>query len=364
MLDVDVRHTAAGLDLHYAFRTDAVVTGVFGASGAGKTSLLHLVAGLLRPTGGRIALDDTVLFDPAAGVDVPVHRRRVGMVFQDDRLFPHRTVLANLRYGMRRGDDGSPTLEEIVDLLGLRDLVERRPRTLSGGERQRVAIGRALLARPRVLLLDEPVSSLDLARRGRFLALIARIRDRFPIPMLYVSHDLTEILSLTDRLLLVDEGRIAGHGALHEIVRDTPAWERLRELGPVNVLRLRLLVHDERAGMSRFRLIGSADAPDTELVGPITTLPKNASVLAAVRPEDIALALAPVEGISIRNQVRGLVTRVSTHADRSLAEVDIGAPVLVEVSHQTVREMALEPGRPVRCLIKSNALRYLGSEPD
>jgi len=356
MLDVDVRHAAGGLDLHFAFKTDAVVTGVFGASGAGKTSLLHLITGLRRPTGGRITLDGDVLFDDAAGVNVAVHRRRVGMVFQDDRLFPHRTVMANLRYGMRRGDDASPTLEEVIDLLDLGDLCPRRPRTLSGGERQRVAIGRTLLAHPRLLLFDEPISSLDYRHRGRILGLIARIRDRIPVPMLYVSHDLAEILSLTDRLLLVDRGRVVGHGPLHEIARDTPAWERLRELGPVNVLRLKLLAHDSTAGTSRFRLIGTQD---TELVGPITTRAPDATVHAAVRPEDVALALTRVQGVSIRNQVPGRITTVSSHADRSLIEIDIGAPLLAEVSHQTVREMALAPGRDVRCLIKSNAVRYL-----
>ncbi|MHC5114319.1 MAG: molybdenum ABC transporter ATP-binding protein [Planctomycetota bacterium] len=342
MLGVHVRHAARDLDLDYAFETDAVVTGVFGASGAGKTSLLHLVAGLRRPTAGSVVLDGDVLFDAASRVDVPVHRRRIGMVFQDDRLFPHRTVLANLRYGMPRDDDGSPTLDETIDLLGLRDLCSRRPRTLSGGERQRVALGRTLLARPRLLLLDEPVSSLDYRHRGRILGLIARIRDRFSIPMLYVSHDLAEILSLTDRLLLVDGGRVVGHGPLHEIARETSAWERLRELGPVNVVPLKLLGHDASAGTTRFRLHGTRD---TELVGPITDRAPETIVHAAIRPEDVALALAPVEGISIRNQVQGRIATVSPH--------------VAEVSHQTVREMTLEPGRPVRVLIKSNAVRYL-----
>jgi molybdate transport system ATP-binding protein len=361
-LDVDIRASAPDLDL--AFRTDALVTGVVGASGAGKTSLLLAVAGLRRPAAGRITLGDDVLFDATARIDVPVHRRRLGVVFQDDRLFPHLSVRANLLYGAPRdaADEGTPiTLANIVDLLDLGSLVDRRTHHLSGGERQRVALGRALLARPRLLLLDEPASSLDRQRRHDLLRLVRAVRDDLAVPMLYVSHDLAEVLQLTDRLLVVDGGRALAHGPLAEVVRAGDAWRTIRSLGTMNVLALHVLDHDEAAGLTRFR-VGPDGAATVTLVGPLVDRDPGAVLRAAIRPEDIAFAVQPVEGISIRNQVPAAVTEVTAHADRSLVTVALaaGTTLLVEVSHKTVREMALAEGTAVWCLIKSNALTYAG----
>lgn len=196
--DVDVRRRRGDREIAVRFTAEEGITALFGPSGAGKTSVLDMVAGLLRPDAGRIAIGDTVLFDQAAGIDLPPERRRVGYVFQDLRLFPHRTVRDNLVFGRRRvpPEERWLDLAQVADFLGISALLGRMPATLSGGEAQRVAIGRALLSCPRFLALDEPLSSLDRSRRDGILELIARIRDELRLPILYVTHDPDEIARL------------------------------------------------------------------------------------------------------------------------------------------------------------------------
>lgn len=204
--DIDLAVQRGGRHIAVRFATDARVVSLFGPSGAGKTSVLDMVAGLLRPAAGHVRVGDDTLFDGAAGVNLPPDKRGVGYVLQDARLFPHMSVRDNLLYGWRLTQPARRwlTLEETLDLLGIGHLLDRRPATLSGGEAQRVALGRALLAGPRVLLLDEPLASLDRARREEIMALLERIRDDLAIPILHVSHDRAEV----DRLagLVVDMG--------------------------------------------------------------------------------------------------------------------------------------------------------------
>ncbi|MGE0775952.1 MAG: ATP-binding cassette domain-containing protein [Sphingomonadaceae bacterium] len=187
--------------------SDAGLIALFGPSGAGKTSILNMVAGLLRPDRGKIAVAGTTLFDSTEGTEVPPEHRHVGYIFQDARLFPHKRVRANLLYGhaLTRQDQRWLTLEEICAFLGIAHLLERWPQTLSGGEAQRVAIGRALLAAPRLLLMDEPLSSLDAARREEILAVIERIRDELRVPIVYVTHDRSEIERLDGELVKVEQ---------------------------------------------------------------------------------------------------------------------------------------------------------------
>lgn len=186
------------------FTAEGGLTALLGRSGAGKTSVLGMVAGLLRPDAGRIAAAGEILFDAAAGIDVPARHRRAGYVFQDDRLFPHLRVRENLLYGSRGDGPGLMDLAEATRFLGIADLLERWPRTLSGGEAQRVAIGRALLSAPRFLLMDEPLSSLDRARREEVMAVIERLRDEIALPILYVSHDREEVERLATRIVQLD----------------------------------------------------------------------------------------------------------------------------------------------------------------
>ena len=214
MLAVDVQKKLGALRLEVRFHASGGVTALFGASGAGKTSLVNMIAGLLRPDRGSITLDETTLFAAKDGIDVPPHRRSIGYVFQEGRLFPHLNVRGNLDYGRRmsRRLRDSAEFDRIVSLLGIDQLLARRPRLLSGGERQRVAIGRALLMRPRLLLLDEPLASLDAGHKGEILPYLVRLRDEANIPMVYVSHIAAEVRQIATHVVRLEDGRVAAVG--------------------------------------------------------------------------------------------------------------------------------------------------------
>ncbi len=214
VLSVDIRKKAGDLDLHIAFDSDGPVTGLFGPSGAGKTTLVNMIAGLVRPESGRIALNGTVLFDHDRRINVPAHRRRIGYVFQEGRLFPHMTVAKNLDYGrwMAGLPHDSPEFSRIVAMLDIEALLPRRPGKLSGGERQRVAIGRALMLKPRLLLMDEPLASLDPARKGEIMPYLLRLRDEAGIPMVYVSHYAREMKRIANVIVRLDAGKVSAIG--------------------------------------------------------------------------------------------------------------------------------------------------------
>lgn len=357
----------APFSLHISTAITSDVTGVFGISGAGKSTLLAILAGLVRPRAGRATLDGEVLFDLARGVFVPPHRRRVAVVFQDGRLFPHLDVLGNLRYprpARARTSDREKhlTFDEVVELLALGPLLDRRVTTLSGGEQQRVALGRALLARPRLLLLDEPLASLDAGMKRQVLPLLQRVA-RCGVPMLYVSHDVGEILHLTSDLLVLDGGRVVGQGAFHGVVRDPAVFRIAARTGLENVLRARVLQHLPDAGLTRVEIVSDVKASGTamasEWVVPPLERAVGETVSLAIRPEDIAIALTRHDGVSIQNQIRGVVLRETDVAGRGLVEVDVGYPLLVEVSLRAVANLNLHTGREVFCLFKAHAVRCL-----
>jgi molybdate transport system ATP-binding protein len=216
MLRVDITKQLGEFSLQATFESEGRATGLFGASGAGKTSLINMIAGLLRPDRGTIAIDGETLDDVAGRVHVPAHRRRIGYVFQDARLFPHLDVRQNLDYGrrMNRLEDDPAQRKRVTDLLDIGHLLERRPGKLSGGERQRVALGRALLSKPRLLLLDEPLGALDEGRRAEILPYLVRLRDESRIPMVYVSHDAAEMRQLATQIVLLQGGRVTALGGV------------------------------------------------------------------------------------------------------------------------------------------------------
>ena len=224
MLAVDVEKQLGALKLGVRFDAARGATALFGPSGAGKTSVVNMIAGLLTPDRGAIAIDDTVLFDSARGIDVPPHQRRIGYVFQEGRLFPHLNVRQNIDYGRRMS--GHPRLEDqfarVVALLDIGHLLDRRPRLLSGGERQRVAIGRALLMRPRLLLLDEPLASLDAGHKREILPFLIRLRDEASVPMVYVSHTAAEVRRIANNVVLLDAGRVMASGGLELLDKNDP----------------------------------------------------------------------------------------------------------------------------------------------
>ncbi|MCH6551237.1 MAG: molybdenum ABC transporter ATP-binding protein [Planctomycetes bacterium] len=359
MIRADVQLDRGDFSLKVEFQAEGGVTGVFGPSGAGKTTLINLIAGLERPDSGSISLNGRTLFDREANLDVPAHRRRIGVVFQEHRLFPHYLVKGNLLYGAPRDRD---EFSRIVDLLELGPLLERRVRHLSGGERQRVALGRALLSDPQLLLLDEPLASLDQRLRQQIIPYLRRVRDVLAVPMLYVSHDLTEILQLTDRLLVLERGRSVGHGRWGDVVHEDAVLSVVHDRGMKNVLVARVLAHRPDDGVSVLEICPAPEATGrapSRLIAPLSSAAPGASVMVSILPWDVALATEPVEGVSIQNQIRGTVRRCTTHERSMLLDVDIGAPLLVEISRPSAASLNIKPDQPIVCLIKSHAIRYV-----
>ena len=223
MLRVNVTKQLGEFSLDASFESEGRVTGLFGASGAGKTSLVNMIAGLLRPDRGTIAVDGQMLDDTDKFIHIPAHRRRIGYVFQDARLFPHLSVLANLDYGrrMNRLTEDPAQQTRVTELLDIGHLLDRRPGKLSGGERQRVALGRALLSKPRLLLLDEPLGALDEGRRAEILPYLVRLRDEARIPMVYVSHDVAEMRQLATQIVMLKGGRVTSFGGVKVL---TGSW--------------------------------------------------------------------------------------------------------------------------------------------
>lgn len=368
MLQLTSQLTRGTFTFQVDCRLSEPVTGIIGASGSGKTTLLHMVAGLITPAAGRIVLNNVVLFDSESGVSVPPHRRRLGLVFQDCRLFPHLSVADNLSFGKRLLPPREQrfSLNEVVELLELEPFLRYRPAQLSGGQAQRVAVGRALLASPRMLLLDEPLASLDWRLKQQIMPFLRRVRDVTQIPMLYVSHDSKEVLDLTDRVVVLDGGRVVGAGPVVDIIQDPRVWRQLRLQGLVNILPLTVVSHDRNESLTHLRtrpLATETDRSPADVSGPFLDALAGKEIHAMLRPEDIALAGSKLTGVSIQNQIHGRVVRLIHTPDRDVCVVDIGIPLMVELSPSGVRELGLATGNPVWCLFKSSALQYLESSP-
>ena len=364
MLQLTAELTRGAFQLQWDCRLSDSVTGIIGASGSGKTTLLHMVAGLVKPAAGRIVFDNDVLFDSASGLDVPTHRRRMGLVFQDCRLFPHLSVSENLAYGERLlpPKDRHFSMKAVTELLELESLLDHRPGQLSGGQAQRVALGRALLASPRMLLLDEPLASLDWRLKQQIMPFLRRVRDVTRIPMLYVSHDSKEILDLTDRIVVLESGKVVGTGPVMDIIQNPRVLQQLRVQGLVNILPLTVLSHDGAAGLTRLQLRTPVAGPCGEpltVSGPRLGVPAGREIHATLRPEDIALGGSAIMGVSIQNQIKGRVVRLIHSPDRDVCVVDVGISLVVEISPNGAKALCLEVCSPIWCLFKSSAIQYL-----
>src|SRR5262245_3797446 len=258
---IQLRHTlgAFRLDASFEFGDQSCVTALFGPSGSGKSTVINAIAGLLRPDSGKIVLDGETLLDTARGISVPARERRIGVVFQDTRLFPHLSVKANLLYGWQRAQKKADAagIDFVISLLGLEGLLERRPRTLSGGEKSRVALGRALLMNPRALLLDEPLAALDAARKTEILPYLDRLVRETMIPMLYVSHSLDEVARLADRMVVIDTGRVIAEGSLFDVTQRLDLIAG-KELLPGAVLEARIVSHDAAHDLTELNLAGES----------------------------------------------------------------------------------------------------------
>jgi len=329
---------------------EAGVTALFGPSGCGKSTILAAVAGLLRPQEGRVAIGDAVLVDTARRVLVPPERRRCGVVFQDARLFPHLNVETNLRYGLRRAPPGAdgPGFGEVVALLGIGHLLARRPAGLSGGERQRVALGRALLSRPRLLLMDEPLAALDAARRAEVLPFLARLRDAAGLPILYVTHALDEVDALADHLVLLEAGRVVAAGPVEDLSArtDLPQLAGRRDAGVL----IPCTVRHRGRGLAALGFAGG------ELLTTSDPGPPGTRLRVRLRARDIAVAIEEPRGLSTQNILPATVAGIvggGTPAEAFLRLAVGPTTLLARVTRDSVARLALRPGLPVWALIKA-----------
>ena len=354
-----------GAPIEVAFASDAATLALFGRSGSGKSTVVNALAGLLRPDAGRIVVDGEVLFDSTRGIHVPVEARGVGYVFQEGLLFPHLSAQQNLLYGARRAGTRSIGFDQVVALLGIESLLARRPATLSGGEKQRVAIGRALLSNPRLLLMDEPLASLDAGRRTEILRLIERVRDELKVRIVYVSHSIGEVTRLADDVVLMHQGSVLAHGPVEEIFNRADLRPHTGRFEGGALIEACAVAHDARYFLTTFRFghtdsAGPADPaqPGTaELIAPGLDAAIGSRVRIRIRARDVTLALHRPECISTRNVLAGQVVAVEAGSG-AIAEVRVrvaGKVMSARISRRAVDEMGLQPGTPVFVLIKAIA---------
>jgi molybdate transport system ATP-binding protein len=341
------------LDAEFELPTPGVVA-LFGRSGCGKSTLVNVIAGLLKADAGHVALDDLVLLDTARGIDVPAERRRIGYVFQDARLFPHLSVAANLRYGERRANGNKfVSLQHVAELLDLEPLMDRRTHQLSGGERQRVAIGRALLTQPNLLLLDEPLASLDFSRREEVLPYLESLRDHLSIPMVYVSHNFDEVLRLATYVVLMESGKTTAQGNVGEMSLNQDLRAIIGADAVGAIVDATVLGSDPSSGLARVR-VGQG-----ELRVHFPNAAQGSKLRVQLLARDLIVATRPPHNLSVRNSLPGTVTAVvPDDPDTDLISIDIGGTIIMaRITNAATRELELAPGTPVWALVKALSAR-------
>ncbi len=355
MIDAIVELPLARFRLRVELKLGAGVTALMGPSGSGKTSLLEVLAGLRRGARGRIALGDVVWLDSRARVQRPPEARRVGYVPQDAGLFPHLTVRGNVHFGV---PPDNAAAETAIDTLEIRPLLDRYPLSLSGGERQRVALARALATRPRLLLLDEPLASLDAALRGRVLPYLTRIRDEWKVPCLYVTHNVGEALAIAEHLVLLRDGVVESEGPPAALL-SAPGVVREAADGIENLVAGRVVAHDVGGGVTTVELRGGIPvtiplASERAVGSPLTL---------AIRAEDVLVSVEPIRGLSARNVYPARVTALERTGVDVTLRCSVGetaaVPWLARLTPAAVEALGIEPGSAVWLAVKSHSIRIV-----
>jgi len=356
-LSIDIKWSKDNFKLNMQADFSEGITGIFGASGAGKSSLLQLIAGLEKLDEGQISIGTDILDHSQSKKFTPSHKRRIGYVFQEGRLFPHMNVRQNLLFATKYIKEANQqfSLDEVVELLEIEALLSKLPKQLSGGEKQRVAIGRSLLSSPRLLLMDEPFSALDISLRSQIIPFLIKINQKLKLPILVVSHDLPDLLSLSQKLLLVKDGQVLAHGNYFDLLEKELLIDIMRDSGMINMIPFKI----ENIEADYFELGKMTNK------GKISIKRSNQSqhyslgdeISISLRPEDIAIALRKVEAVSIRNQLEGTILQIIKHGNQSYCLVDVGFRLLVSITETSRNKLDLEKGKTVWCLFKSVALK-------
>ena len=347
----------ASFQVDVEFDAPAGITILFGASGAGKTTILHCIAGLQKPNEGSISIGDAKLFDSAAAIDRPPYRRQVGYLFQTLALFPHMSVEQNVRYGLAAlsPDEQDRRVSDALNSFHIAALARRRPGEISGGERQRVALARALVTRPRVLLLDEPLTALDAVTKARIVEDLRGWNQRFRIPILYVTHDRDEVFALGERMIVLEHGRVAAQGLPHDVLH-RPELESVAQLaGFENIFDCYAVERHPEQGTMSCRITGSP----VDLEVPLTRIVAGRELRVGIRAGDIMVATAPPQGLSARNVIVGEVRSLELRDAMVVARVDCAAIFEVHLTPGAVRSLNLAAGSRVWLVIKTYSCRIL-----
>ncbi len=353
-IDAFLKQGDFALDISTTINRDTA--GIFGPSGSGKSTLLHLISGLRKPERGRIVLNDTVFFDSKKKIYLPPEKRNIGVVFQDGKLFPHMTVEKNLMFGARRRGKDAPEVHSVINILNLNKLLKRYPEHLSGGERQRVAIGRALLSGPQLLLLDEPFSAIDINMRRELLPFISRLHAEFDLPIMIISHDLPDILQLTDYLLLIRNGELLAKGDCAELAFKQDCSHILTSAGIRSCFNGNVCQTSADTGITT---ICHCTGPEpVHIYAPYqANLEVGESVRAQITPQDIILSAAPVEYISAQNQLKGIISRISNLGEKTMIEVDVsGLKLMAEITTKASQDFPYHKGANIWVLFKAWAV--------
>ena len=356
MLNVEIGGKIGNLDIEVQFTVDpGSLTALFGPSGAGKTTIINMIAGLITPHHGNISVNGNTLFDSFRAINASPNQRRIGYVFQDNLLFPHLSVEGNLRYGqnLQPKADRYTDFGEITQLLGITDLLQRRPRSLSGGEQKRVALGRALLASPQVLLMDEPLTGLDQARTEEILPFIDQIRRQVRLPIVYVSHSLDEVLALSDQIALIHGGKTELVGSTEDVLNNEKAMPLLGRNEPFTVLSGVVTSHDTAFGLSTVETAaGSIQVP-----GVVSTI--GSKVRLRLLARDVSLALTRPRDISVLNLLEGTVHNVADLSTGAvIVKVGLNKDLVIDsrITRRACDNLKLSEGTSVFALIKSVAV--------
>jgi len=352
-LIVEAKHRQGDFSLDASFSSEGGLTALFGPSGAGKSSLVNIISGLVRPDYGRVIVNGEVLLDSTKQIFVRRHRRRIGYVFQEDRLFPHLTVRQNLLYGhwFTPRPDRYESLDHVVGLLGIPHLLGRKPDRLSGGEKQRVAIGRALLASPRLLLMDEPLASLDETRKAEILPYIERLRDDTKIPIVYVSHSVPEVTRLATTVVVMADGKVTGAGSVQEVMSQTSLFPETGRAEAGAVIEAKVISHDDDYQLTRLHCgagVLTVSRLDMRIGKPVRI---------RVRASDVMLALSPPKGLSALNVLPAVIRNIGkAHGPSIDIELDCGGETLIaRITRASADALDLRPGAHIYAVIKSMA---------
>ena len=352
-LQIRKRYPDFLLEVDSTFRSG--ITAIFGPSGSGKTTLLSCIAGLATPDGGEIYLNGQPLFSSAQRVNLPADKRRIGYMFQENLLFPHMTVERNISYGYKLTPPAQRRVapERLIEILELSALLDRRPKSLSGGEQQRVALARALATSPELLLLDEPLAALDLRLRGRILRYLKELHRGLGIPMVYVSHNISEVLALADMALVLVNGRALAFDHPHQVLAQ-PFVDALISPGSLeNLLDVEVVEHLSSSGLTQVSL------GEATLFIPQVDIPPGSLVSVSIRAGDIILAKEQPLHISARNVFRAKILEVHSLGSRVLVYVSTGETIIVEISPEALEKLAFQPGQEVFLVIKSSSIMVL-----